>query len=55
MATSNQGLRQSSPLPVARTGRLRLPGGAGAPVTRSVIPVEWFLRMPNGGTVHLVP
>ena len=52
MTTSNRVVRQQQFPPA---GGVRLPPGAGVPERRSVVPIEWFRRMPNGGTVHLRP
>ena len=32
-----------------------LPTGAGPVIGQPVTPVDWFRRMPNGGTVFLKP
>lgn len=55
MKTSNRVVRQQQ-FPSAVGVRLpRLPPAAGMPESRSVMPIEWFRRMPNGGTVYLRP
>jgi len=53
MLTPNQAPRPQRPRPVA--GAPRLPTGAGPVIGQPVTPVDWFRRMPNGGTVYLRP
>jgi len=55
MTTSNWFIRQQQFPPVAGARLPRLPPGVGVPERRSVVPIEWFRRMPNGGTVYLRP
>jgi hypothetical protein len=55
MTTSNRFRRQQQFPPVAGARLPRLPPVAGVPERRSVVPIEWFRRMPNGGTVYLRP
>lgn len=39
--------------PVSPSGpRLPCPPGADVPAGRPVVPVDWFRRMPNGGTAY---
>ncbi|MDX8052576.1 hypothetical protein SK571_24600 [Lentzea sp. BCCO 10_0798] len=54
MTTANRVVRQQFP-PAVGVRLPRLPLGAGVPERRSVVPIEWFRRMPNGGTVYLRP
>ncbi|SDL32945.1 hypothetical protein SAMN04488074_110150 [Lentzea albidocapillata subsp. violacea] len=53
MTTSNWVVRQQLFPPAVGARLPRLPPGAGMPERRSVVPIEWFRRMPNGGTVYL--
>ena len=55
MTTSNWFIRQQQFPPVTGARLPRLPPGVGVPERRSVVPIEWFRRMPNGGTVYLRP
>ena len=53
MTNRNQPFRQLTPRPATGGQIPRLPPGAGWPVERPVIPVDWFRRMPQGGTVFV--
>jgi hypothetical protein len=47
MTNPNQPFRRPSPRPVTDVRLPQLPAGE-----RPVIPVDWFRRMPQGGTVY---
>lgn len=49
MTSSNQPLRPWEPLPPNRPW---LPKPSGVPGEQQVVPIDWFRRMPNGGTVY---
>lgn len=54
MTTPNQPLRlPQSPQPGVPVPHL--PTGVGPVIGQPVTPVDWFRRMPNGGTVFLRP
>jgi hypothetical protein len=49
MTTPNQPLRPMGSVPLSGP---QLPQPSGVPVARQVVPIDWFRRMPNGGTVY---
>lgn len=53
MTTPNQARRPQRSRPAAQPPPL--PAGPGVIVGQPVAPVDWFRRMPNGGTVYLKP
>ena len=55
MTTPNQALRLRQPPQGVGVPVPRLPAGVGPVIGQPVTPVDWFTRMPNGGTVYLKP
>lgn len=55
MTAPNQPIRRPQSPNNAGVHLLHVPSGVGPVVGQPVTPVDWFRRMPNGGTVFLKP
>ncbi|GAA3673878.1 hypothetical protein C8D87_105460 [Lentzea atacamensis] len=53
MTISHQPFRQPRRSQAAGGPLPQLPTGVGSTAGRPVVPVDWFRRMPNGGTIYL--